>query len=120
MTTTHESAHQPSAGRVSGGIDAGAAALWASAFVIMALILTQASRLGQGSAAFAGEFAEVGQLKILTAPAGNDEEFIAIINSTDQTLSIYGIENARSLELYQVQPLRDLFLVLGRGGQPRR
>ena len=101
-------------------LDVGAAALWASAFVIAAMILTQAARLGPGSAAYAGEVSDVGQLRLLTAQSGNNEEYIALINSTDETLSIYGIENGRSLELYQVQPLRELFLGLGRGAQPRR
>lgn len=102
------------------GFDSGAAALWASAFVILALILTQASRFGAGSAAYAGEYAEVGQFKLLSGDSGNNEEYIAVLNTIDETLSMYGIENARSLELYQSQPLRDLFVVMGRSAAPRR
>lgn len=101
-------------------IDTGAAALWASAFVIVALILTQAARFGPGSAAYAGDNANVGQLTILTAASGNNEDYIALINGSDETLSIYGVDNGRSLELYQVQPLGELFLSLSRAAQPRR
>lgn len=101
-------------------LDTGAAALWASAFVVGALILTQAARFGSGSAAYAGDNATVGQLTILTAPSGNNEDYIALINGADETLSIYGVENGRSLELYQVQPLGELFLGMSRGAQPRR
>lgn len=105
--------------RRSSRLDSGAAALWASAFVIMALILTQAARLG-GAPALAGEYAEVGQFKVLTGAAGSNEEFIAVLNTTDETISVYMVENGRSLELYQAQPLRDLFIVLGRGPAQRR
>lgn len=116
MTTTRP-APAESAPRT---LDAGAAALWASAFVIGAMILTQAARFGPGSAAYAGLNAEVGQLEILTAASGNNEDYIALINATDETIAVYGIDNGRSLELYQIIPLRDLYLGLARGAQPRR
>lgn len=112
--------HGPTADVPSRTLDTGAAALWASAFVIGAMILTQAARLGSGSAAYAGLNAEVGQLEILTAASGNNEDYIALINATDETISVYGIENGRSLELYQAVPLRELYLGLSRATQPRR
>ncbi len=118
--TTQSSRIAPAKATDRPRLDAGAATLWASAFVILAMILTHAGSAPSPSA-YAGLVADVGQLKILTAQSGNNEEFIAILNSTDETLSIYGIENARSLELYQVQPLKDVFLSLSRAaGVPRR
>ncbi len=119
MNTTLQPDH-PAPTRRRSRFDTGAAALWASAFVLLALILTQAGRLTE-PVAYAGEVDDIGQMKLLTAQSGNNEEFIAVLNSSDETISIYGIENARSLELYQVQSLRELFLGLSRAtGAPRR
>lgn len=90
-------------------IDPAAAALWASAFVIGAMLTVQAGRLGAPEAAYAGNLAEIGQARILTADAGGGEEFLAVLDVTAQTLSIYGVANQRSIELYQVARLPDLF-----------
>lgn len=90
-------------------LDPAAAALWASAFVIGAMLTIQAGRLGAPQSAEAGNLAEVGQVRILTADAGGGEEFLAVLNITDETISIYSIENQRSIELYQVAKLPDLF-----------
>lgn len=93
-----------------GRLDAGGAALWASAFVILALVIVQAGRLGgAGEKAYAGDVAELATLRLLTASSGDNEEFLAILNHTDETISIYGIENGRSVELFQVQSLPEMF-----------
>lgn len=103
-------------------IDAAPAALWASAFLLAALVVMQAGRVGN-SAAFAGNVAEVGGLRLLTADAGNGEEFIAVLNPGEEVISIYGIENGRNLELYQAASIADLFEQARAGvnpGTPRR
>lgn len=89
-------------------VDGGAAALWASAFVILGLILVQAGHRG-GNAALAGQVAEVGALKILTTDAGSNEEVLAVLNQTDDVLMVYAVEGGRSVELYQQTPLAELF-----------
>ncbi len=94
------------------------AVLWASAFVIFALVIVQASRLG-GAPALANDNTEVGALRLMTAGAGNNEDLLAVINHIDETLSVYMIENGRSLELYQVQSIPDLF-TQARGGPAGR
>lgn len=90
-------------------LDPSTAALWASAFVIGAMLTIQAGRLGAPEAASAGNLAEVGQVRLLTAAAGDGEELLAVLNMTDETISIYGVENQRSFDLYQVANLPDLF-----------
>ncbi len=96
----------PAPGRTT--IDAGAAALWASAFVILALILVQAGGRG-GNAAYARDVDDITSLRILNADAGSGEDVIVLLNQTDETLSIYSVEAQRSLELYQSTPLAELF-----------
>ena len=97
-------------------IDAGAAALWASAFVLAGMILVSAGRHAENPA-YAGQVAEVAGLRILTADAGSNEEVVALLNQNDETLSVYGIENQRSLELYEVVRLPELF---DQSGGPQR
>lgn len=84
-------------------------ALWASAFVIAAMIVTQAGRVGSVEPAHAGNLAEVGQVRLLTADAGGNEDYLAILNIADETISIYSVLNQRSIELHQVARLPDLF-----------
>lgn len=106
MTSTKtESRTTPDTGR---SIDAGAAALWASFFVIIAALLAHLGS-GRGQAAFAGEEAEVAGLRLLTAASGDNEEFLAVLNQQDQSLSIYGIAQGRTIELFQVLDLGTIF-----------
>lgn len=103
----------------SARVEPGAAALWASAFVILALIVVQAGRLG-GSPAAAGEVDDNAGVRLLTAESGNNEDFLAVINQRTETLSIYTVVNARSVELYDVQDLPTIFRQAGRPGAGRR
>ncbi len=89
-------------------VDSNAAALWASAFVIMALIVTQASRLGLGSAAYA-DVSEAGDLTISTAASRDGEDVLLVIDGRTESLSAYGIVNRSSIRSYPVHNLRDLF-----------
>lgn len=90
-------------------LDTGAAALWASAFVIGAMIVSQASRLGAGNPAYAGNVSEVGDLTVLTAAAGDNEDVLAVLDRRDEILYIYGVEQARDLVLYQIHRVDELF-----------
>ena len=102
MTTTPN--NNTSARRV----DTGAAALWASAFVIMAMIVTQASRLGLGSAAYA-EVSKAGDLTTLTAMSRSNDHVLLVLDGRTETLSAYGIVNRSSIRAYPVHDLRELF-----------
>lgn len=94
----------------------GAAALWASALVIAALVITQASRLSSGNAARA-DVATSDDLSVATVFAGDDEDVVAIVDRQSERLFIYGVEQAARVELLQVHDLKDLFSQ-GRGTVP--
>jgi hypothetical protein len=80
-----------------------AAVLWASAFVIAALIIVQAGRL-PGNAAHAHMTAERGSYTLLTCDSGkggqiNPNELLYIIDSRDQMLLLYEVEDARKKQI---------------------
>jgi hypothetical protein len=80
-------------------INASGAALWASAFVLAALVIVQAGRY-PGKAAQAEMTATRGSYTILTTDAGrggdtNPWELLYLIDSRDQILLVYEIEDAR-------------------------
>ena len=105
-------------GRVAGA----SSALWASAFVIGALTLVQAGRLGPTQPAYAATEAEAGTVRLLTADAGGGEEILAVLNVPKGTISVYSVQNQRTIELYQVADLTELFAQArgeGPGGQRR-
>jgi len=80
-------------------IDSSVAALWASAFVIAALIIVQAGRL-PGNQAHAEMATGNGTYTLVTADAGTGgderpDELLYVIDSRDQVLLVYEIEDAR-------------------------
>lgn len=80
-------------------ISGAAAALWASAFVIIALIIVQAGRLPGNHEAFAGTAADRGSYALLTASAGTGpeaapNELLFVIDYRDQVLLAYEVEDA--------------------------
>lgn len=81
-------------------IQPGAAALWASAFVLAGLVVAQAGRLGAGNQARA-DVSSVGELTILTSDTGNRDDVILIMDARSDALLIYGVENRNRVELYQ-------------------
>ncbi len=97
MTTTK---HQDTE-RLSGG----SVALWASAFVIFALIIVQAGRLDTGNAAYAGNVTSIGDLTILTAEGGDNDDVLAILDRRDERLFMYGVRNRNQVELFQIYEL---------------
>ncbi|MBL0922116.1 MAG: hypothetical protein IBJ10_08315 [Phycisphaerales bacterium] len=117
-TQTH---HSTSDAR--GRIDPGAAALWASAFLILALVILQAGRLGAGAQARA-DVTEIGDTVLLTSALDASEDILAILDSRADTLMFYAVVNRNSIELRENVNLTELFMsargVPGPGGRPRR
>ena len=102
------------------GINVGVATLWASAFVIMAMIIVQAGRLGAGEQAFGAVTAEVADLRLLTSRSSQDEEILTILDQSQETLSAYAVVNGRSLELFDMIYLPTVFGQASRGTSGRR
>lgn len=87
--------------------DLSSGALWASAFVISALILVQASRDG-GTRARAEMVSTTGEYTVMTTSAGNDEILVVLDNRNEQ-LFVYRVENQRSIQLHADEDLREIF-----------
>ena len=92
------------------------AALWASAFVILALIVVQAGRL-PANAAHAAVQADRGDYTLLTVDSGRGgdskpDEILCVIDSREQVLLVYEVEDARrgSIILRDGYTLSDLFV----------
>ena len=80
------------------------AALWASAFVIGAMIITQAGRL-PGSAAHGETVDNQGDYTILTAQTGlgqevDPREALFVIDNRDQVLLVYEVEDAQRQTMF--------------------
>lgn len=82
-------------------VNPSAAVLWASAFIVAALTITQAGRLAPNPA-YAGDAITTGQgFSLLTASSGIGPkeapyDLLYVIDSNDETLMIYWIENANT------------------------
>jgi hypothetical protein len=100
MTTTHTTHDQ----RVS----AGAAALWASAAVLLGMIIHAAGARQTGKQARA-DVAFIDDLTLATLSTGPDEHVVAILDQQSERLFIYGVDQGRSVELYQVESLPAMF-----------
>lgn len=100
------------------GIDSGAAALWASAMVILALIVVQAGRMG-GQAAHA-DVAWVGDVTILTTASAENEDVLAVLDRREELIYMYGIESGRNVQLFQVENIGNMFVQARGGVEPRR
>lgn len=84
-------------------INPAAAVLWASAFVIAALIIMQAGRL-PANAAHAAVAADRGSYSLLTSGSGRGDdadpyELLYVIDSREQVLLIYEVEDARKKQI---------------------
>ena len=103
MTNTTPTTDRPS-------LHPSCAVLWASAFVIMALIIVQAGRPGAGgNAAYAGDVGEVGHLRLITSLSSQDEEILSILDQDNEIISAYGVANGQTIELYDVVSLPAVF-----------
>lgn len=90
-------------------VDHGLAALWASAFVIAALVLTQAGRLTGLEPTAAADVSEVADLTVVTTNAGSGWDVMALLDRRGEVLYVYGVSGGRNVELYQVQKLNEVF-----------
>lgn len=91
-----------------GGVDTGAATLWASAFVVLAMIITQVGRFSSGDAAMADAVSR-GDVTVVTAGAQNNEEILLVLDSRSEVLAVYGVENQRNLRQYQAEDVARMF-----------
>ncbi len=85
-----------------------AISLWASALVILALVIVQAGRVDHGHMAFA-DVAEVADLTIANADAGGGEEIVVIIDGGTERIFVYSLVN-RAPELVVAEDLANLFV----------
>lgn len=85
-------------------INTSTAALWASAFVIMALIIVQAGKL-PGNAAYAEMATSSGSYTLITTNSGrggdaDPNELLYVLDSRDQVLLVYEVEDARNNQIF--------------------
>jgi len=93
--------------RIQPPYDVPAAALWASAFVILALIIVEAGRQG-GSIAYADMVSQAGEYTVMTTEGGTDEPLF-VIDERREVLLVYQIEQQRRVELRVIEDLPKLF-----------
>ncbi len=99
-------------------VPTGATVLWASALIIVGMIIANAARILPGNTAYA-DVSEVADLTVLTSRASDDNDILAVLDRRGERLYVYAIEQGRSVELYQVQDLSQLF-TQARGSSKRR
>jgi hypothetical protein len=112
MTTEHTDpnhdnlqATPPRQARAGGGT----AALWASAALILALIIIQAGRLpALDPAANAAMVSQSGQYTVLTFNGGN-EDIVAVLDGRGEELFLYQVRTRSKLEFVGREDLRTLF-----------
>ncbi len=84
-------------------INTAAAVLWASAFVLAAMVITQAGRLPVNPA-YADMGVENGGFAMVTASSGRGEdaapyELLYVLDSRDEVLLVYEIEDLRQRQI---------------------
>lgn len=91
------------------------AALWASAFLLAALVIVQAGKL-PGQAAYAGAGSSEGDFTLLTARSGrggetDPDEVLFVIDNRSEMLYVYEIEdgNNGAIQLQDGGPLPNMF-----------
>ena len=101
-------------------INPSAAVLWASAFLIAALVIVQAGKL-PGNPAYAGMAAEADGVTLVTARTGRGDnarpnEMLWIIDTRDEVVLVYEIEEfrKRQITLLDGGSLREFFTLARR------
>lgn len=109
-------------------LDLGALCLWASACVLIGLIIVQAGRVAQSarsrdaavaSTAYADVVARVGDYTTLTFNAGSDD-VLAVLDGRGEELYFYRVRNQREFEFLGRENLRTLFSTARRIGSGRK
>ncbi|MCB9838493.1 MAG: hypothetical protein H6813_04075 [Phycisphaeraceae bacterium] len=86
------------------------AALWASAFVILALIITQAGRIPGGvSTAQAGVVSTVNDYTVLTASGGDGQDNLILLDQRAEKVLIYSAKAREGVRLMDSYDLKQLF-----------
>ena len=88
---------------ITKNVNAAAAVLWASAFVLAAMVIVQAGRM-PGSAAYADVVAESNDYTLLTVDSGRGERaapyvMLYVIDSRDEVLLVYEVPEAKNREI---------------------
>ncbi|MBX3359180.1 MAG: hypothetical protein KF745_12225 [Phycisphaeraceae bacterium] len=110
-------------------------ALWASAMVLAALVVVQASRLLPAfsspgfdpaslleSQARADVVSQIGQYAIATVEISGSEDLTIVLDSRGEDVLVYTIKNGQRIELIGRESLRQIFAdarALGSGRGPR-
>lgn len=84
-----------------------AISLWASALVILALVIVQAGRMDTGGMAFA-DVADHGDITMLNADAGSGEDVVVLLDRRAERIYVYSLVN-RQPEMIVAEKLPDMF-----------
>jgi len=86
------------------------AALWASAFVILAMIVTQAGRItGGASTAEAGLVSTVNDYTVMTASGGDGQDNLILLDRRAERVFIYGANARDGVRLIESYDLKQMF-----------
>ncbi|MEM1165640.1 MAG: hypothetical protein AAGI30_05050 [Planctomycetota bacterium] len=88
-------------------VDTGAAALWASAFVLMAMVIVRAGDAGQVARASTQKTGTISVSALETLEGVTD--LIVVADDRTDELFVYEIEGGRGINLVQYRPVADLF-----------
>jgi len=83
------------------------AALWASAFVLLAMIVTQAGKIGP--VAMAGNVSTVNDLTVLTASGGDGQDNLIMLDRRSERVFVYGVELQNGVRLLESYDLKEVF-----------
>lgn len=95
--------------------------LWASAFILLGLVVVQAGRLSSrwSNTAHADLVSRVGDYTTLTLGATSSEDLALVLDGRGEKLLVYRIKNREVLELVRGYDLPPLFQTAARMGAGR-
>ena len=83
------------------------APLWASAAVLLGLVIVIAGRRAESRAV--ADVATVGDLVATNLRSGTDEDVVAVLDTRSEVMLVYRVENRRSVELVQGVKIPEAF-----------
>lgn len=97
------------------------AALWASAFILAAMVIVQAGRLvwPLGASARADLVASIGDHTALTFNSGNDD-VLAVLDGRGEQIYAYRLQSQNRIELLRAYNVKELFETGRRLGAGRK
>lgn len=107
MTSTLPTPESPSVPPSPRRLNHSAVSLWASALVILALVIVQAGRMDPGGMAYA-DVADHGDITMVNANAGSGEDIVVVLDRRAERVFVYSLIN-RKPELLVSEGLADLF-----------